>query len=434
MRMVDLILKKRNGEHLTEEEIHYIIDGYTNKKIPDYQISSFLMAVYFQGMSEEEQLAFTNEMLNSGEKVDLSKIKGVTCDKHSTGGVGDKTSLVVIPLASACGVKMAKMSGRGLGHTGGTLDKLESIPGFKIELSADEFFDQVNAIGLSIIGQTANIAPADKLLYALRDVTGTIESIPLIASSIMSKKIASGADTIVLDVKVGEGAFMKDLKSAETLAKAMVKIGTLAKRKTVATLTDMSEPLGDAVGNAVEIREAIETLKGNGPKDFTELCISFVKEILVLCGICKNDSEAEKMTLEAINNRSGLEKFRQMVKWQHGDERVCDDYELLHISKLTIPVIYHGKPKYVEKLNALDIGEAAMLLGAGRETKEELIDLSVGIVLNKKVGDLVKDNDVLATLYTNNKNINLAKEKVIEAYKFSKQKVERINKILEIVR
>ena len=434
MRMVDLILKKRNGEHLTEEEIHYIIDGYTNKKIPDYQISSFLMAVYFQGMSEEEQLAFTNAMLNSGEKVDLSKIKGVTCDKHSTGGVGDKTSLVVIPLASACGVKMAKMSGRGLGHTGGTLDKLESIPGFKIELSADEFFDQVNAIGLSIIGQTANIAPADKLLYALRDVTGTIESIPLIASSIMSKKIASGADTIVLDVKVGEGAFMKDLKSAETLAKAMVKIGTLAKRKTVATLTDMSEPLGDAVGNAVEIREAIETLKGNGPKDFTELCISFVKEILVLCGICKNDSEAEKMTLEAINNRSGLEKFRQMVKWQHGDERVCDDYELLHISKVTIPVIYHGEPKYVEKLNALDIGEAAMLLGAGRETKEESIDLSVGIVLNKKVGDLVKDNDVLATLYTNNKNIDLAKEKVIEAYKFSKQKVERINKILEIVR
>ncbi len=434
MRMVDLIIKKRDGYELTEEEIKYIIHGYINNEIPDYQISAFLMSVFFKGMTEREQLSFTMEMLNSGERVDLSKINGVTCDKHSTGGVGDKTSLVVIPLASACGVKMAKMSGRGLGHTGGTLDKLESIPGFKIEMDPDEFFNQINDIGLAIIGQTANIAPADKLLYSLRDVTGTIESIPLIASSIMSKKIASGADTIVLDVKVGEGAFMKNLESAEKLAKAMVKIGNLAGRKTVATLTDMNEPLGCAVGNSVEIIEAIETLKGRGPKDFSFLCMSFVKEILMITGMAKDENDAEIQANDALNSGRGLEQLRKMIEHQHGDPRVIDNYELLNTSKDVVDIKYNGLKSYIKNLHALKIGEAAMLLGAGRETKEDKVDLGVGIVLRKKVGDIVNNGDVIATLYTNHKNIDRAIQMVNDAFEYSINEVPEINKILEIVR
>lgn len=434
MRMVDLIIKKRNNEALSHEEIKYLIDGYVNGNIPDYQVSAFLMAVYFNGMTSDEQLYFTRAMLESGEQIDLSAISGVKCDKHSTGGVGDKTSLVVGPLAAACGVKMAKMSGRGLGHTGGTLDKLESIPNFKIEQTKENFFKQVNEIGLAIIGQTANITPADKLLYSLRDVTGTVDSIPLIASSIMSKKLASGADHIVLDVKVGKGAFMKNVEMAEKLAKAMVEIGRLANRDTVATLTDMSEPLGCAVGNALEVEEAINTLKGKGPKDFTDLCIALTNEILLVCNIAKTEEEAMSMTIDAINSGKGLEKFEQMVAYQNGDINVIDDYSLFNVSKNTVEVVYEDDDAYVSEIDALKVGESAMLLGAGRETKESKIDMGVGIVLNKKVGDFVKSGDVLATLYVNEKNVNEAIDMLSSAYVMTNEKVEPIKKIIEVIR
>lgn len=434
MRMVDLIIKKRNNEALSHEEIKYLIDGYVNGNIPDYQVSAFLMAVYFNGMTSDEQLYFTRAMFESGEQIDLSAISGVKCDKHSTGGVGDKTSLVVGPLAAACGVKMAKMSGRGLGHTGGTLDKLESIPNFKIEQTKENFFKQVNEIGLAIIGQTANITPADKLLYSLRDVTGTVDSIPLIASSIMSKKLASGADHIVLDVKVGKGAFMKNVEMAEKLAKAMVEIGRLANRDTVATLTDMSEPLGCAVGNALEVEEAINTLKGKGPKDFTDLCIALTNEILLVCNIAKTEEEAMSMTIDAINSGKGLEKFKQMVAYQNGDINVIDDYSLFNVSKNTVEVVYEDDDAYVSEIDALKVGESAMLLGAGRETKESKIDMGVGIVLNKKVGDFVKSGDVLATLYVNEKNVNEAIDMLSSAYVMTNEKVEPIKKIIEVIR
>lgn len=435
MRMVDLILKKRNNEVLTKEEINFIIDGYTNGKIPDYQVSALLMAIYFNGMTDEERLNLTIAMLKSGEEIDLSKIIGIKCDKHSTGGVGDKTSLVVAPLAAACGVKMAKMSGRGLGHTGGTLDKLESIPGFNISISVEKFYQQVNEIGLAIIGQTANITPADKLLYSLRDVTGTVESIPLIASSIMSKKLASGADNIVLDVKVGEGAFMKNIDEATKLAEAMVSIGDLANRKTVAILTAMNEPLGCAVGNSLEVIEAIETLKGNGPKDFLDLCTYFVTEILLVCGICKDELEANALIKEKINNGEALNKFAEMIKYQCGDQNVINDYTILGTAKNIIEVKYLGKiPVYVEKLDALAIGEAAMLLGAGRETKEQAIDPTVGIVLNKKIGDKVLPGDVIAYVHNNGKNKNESIEMILRAYQFNSKEVIKMNKILKVVK
>ena len=435
MRMIDLILKKRNNEELTKEEIHFIIEGYTNGQIPDYQVSSLLMAIYFNGMTNEERLNLTIAMLKSGEEINLSKIKGIKCDKHSTGGVGDKTSLVVGPLAAACGVKMAKMSGRGLGHTGGTLDKLESIPGFNISISADDFHRQVNEIGIAIIGQTANITPADKLLYSLRDVTGTVESIPLIASSIMSKKLASGADNIVLDVKVGEGAFMKNIDEATKLAEGMVSIGNLANRKTVAVLTAMNEPLGCAVGNSLEVIEAIETLKGNGPKDFLELCIYFVTEILIVCGICKDDAEAHALVEEKINNGEGLNKLAEMIRYQNGNQNVINDYSILGSAEEIIEVKYFGKmPVYVEKLDALMIGEAAMLLGAGRETKEQAIDPTVGVVLNKKIGDKVLPDDVIAYVHTNGKNTTNAIEMIFNAYRFNNKEITKTNKILKVVR
>ena len=435
MRMIDLIIKKRNKNELTTEEIDFIINGYVKGDIPDYQISAFLMAVYFNNMTENERLNLTLAMLNSGEQINLDQIIGVKCDKHSTGGVGDKTSLVVAPLAAACGVKMAKMSGRGLGHTGGTLDKLESVPGLTIDISSEDFYKQVNEIGLAIIGQTANITPADKLLYSLRDVTGTIESIPLIASSIMSKKLASGANNIVLDVKVGSGAFMKDIETATLLAEAMVKIGNLANRRTVATLTDMNEPLGNAVGNSLEIIEAIETLKGNGPKDFTELCISFVNEILVVCDICKTFEEANLMTLEVLNSGKGLEKLKLMFEYQHGNGNVVNDYSLLPVAEDIVTVTYNGeKNSYVKSIDALAIGEAAMILGAGRETKEQDVDPSVGVVLAKKVGDLVNPGEVIAKVYTSGKNTDAAILKVYNAYEFSYEYVDKLNKILKVVR
>ena len=435
MRMVDLIIKKRDNLELTKEEIEFVINGYVKGEIPDYQVSAFLMAVFNQGMTDEEQYQLTKAMLESGEQIDLTSIEGVKVDKHSTGGVGDKTSLVVAPLAAAYGVKLAKMSGRGLGHTGGTLDKLESIPGFTIEVDSAHFFKQVNEIGLAIIGQTADITPADKKLYALRDVTGTIESTPLIASSIMSKKLASGADHIVLDVKVGSGAFMKDVESATKLAEAMVQIGKLANRDTVATLTDMSQPLGCAVGNSLEVIEAIETLKGNGPKDFTELCIELTAEILLIAKIANDLEDARNLVLKAINERTGLEKLRQMIKWQGGNPDVIDDYSLFGEACEVVELVYEAEQTaYVESIDALGFGNAAMILGAGRLTKDDLIDHQVGIVLNKKVGDVLKQNDLIATIYSNGKNTNECMQRVLDAYLLTNEKVEKEPIVIKTIR
>lgn len=435
MRIVDLIEKKKKNFALTKDEINFIINGYVEGSIKDYQVSALLMAICLNGMTDDEVFFLTDAMLHSGEIIDLSKIKGIKCDKHSTGGVGDKTSLVVAPLAAALGVKMAKMSGRGLGHTGGTLDKLESIPGFDIEKEADEFFDQVNEIGIAIIGQSANITPADKLLYALRDVTATVDSIPLIASSIMSKKLASGADHIVLDVKVGSGAFMKDAKSALELAKLMVEIGKKANKDVVATLSDMEQPLGNAVGNTLEVIEAIETLKGNGPKDFTNLCKEFVVEILLVCKFANNYNTALNMVENAIKDGSGLNKLKQMIKAQGGNELVVDDYSILPLAEESIDLTYNEEDDaYVEEIDALKIGEAAMILGAGRATKEDVIDMGVGIVLNKKVGDKLSTGDVLATIYTNGKSTEQAISIVLDAYSLTKNKVSPRPTIIETIR
>lgn len=435
MRMIDIIEKKRNGNTLTKEEIDFFINGYVDGTIPDYQVSALLMAIYFQKMTDEELTNLTFAMLNSGEKIDLSKIDGIKVDKHSTGGVGDKTSLVVAPLAAAAGVKMAKMSGRGLGHTGGTLDKLESIPNFKIEQTVEKFYEQVNKIGLAIIGQSANITPADRKLYALRDVTATVESIGLIASSIMSKKLASGADHIVLDVKVGEGAFMKNVESAKELAEKMVKIGKLAKVDTVATLTDMSQPLGCAVGNSIEVIEAIETLKGNGPKDFTDLCYALTAEILLIAKICKTEKDAYALIDELIEKRLGLEKLVQMIEEQGGDRNVVNDYSLFKQAKNKMEITLDNKHElYIEKINALAIGEAAMLVGAGRQTKEDVIDHSVGVIIKKKVGDKVLPNEPIAILYYNNTNPNESINKIKNAYQLSEKEVIAKNIIIDICR
>lgn len=424
MRMVELIEKKKNKNNLSKEEIAFIISDYVKGRIPDYQMSALLMAIYFNGMNNDEIFYLTNEMLNSGDIVDLSRIEGIKCDKHSTGGVGDKTSLVVGPLASALGVKIAKMSGRGLGHTGGTLDKLEAIPGFKIELDSDSFFKQVNEIGIAIIGQSKNIAPADKLIYALRDVTATVDSIPLIASSIMSKKLASGADHIVLDVKVGRGAFMKDIDSALELSKIMVEIGKNFKKDVVATITDMSQPLGFAIGNSLEIIEAIETLKGKGPKDFTKLCIELTIEILLVCKIASSYEEAKKLVEMAIYNGLGLEKLREMIKYQGGNEQIIDDYSILPLANEIIDLEYETDENvYIESIDALMIGEAAMLLGAGRATIDDKIDWGVGIVLNKKVGDKISKGDILATIYTNGQNTEQVVQMVLDAYLMSEKTI-----------
>lgn len=432
MRVVDLILKKKNGETLTRDEIKFLISGYVNGTIPDYQISSLLMAICFQGLNEQEQSDLTLEMLLSGESIDLSSINGICVDKHSTGGVGDKTTLVVAPLVAACGMKMAKMSGRGLGHTGGTLDKLESIPNFRIALTPDEFFKQVEDISLAVAGQTANIAPADKKLYALRDVTGTVESIGLIASSIMSKKLASGASYILLDVKVGDGAFMKDLSSARALARAMVEIGRRQGRKTVALLTDMDQPLGSAVGNSLEVIEAIETLKGRGPKDLETLALRIVTELLMMTGLEKSKEAAYERAERALKDGSALTKLSQMISRQDGDSRVIDDYSLLPTAKKVIEVRAKSEG-YVKKVHALAIGHAAMLLGAGRATKDDIIDLAVGIKVHAKVGDHLKKGDLLATVYANDKNIEETLASVENAFELVNEKVQPNKLILDIV-
>lgn len=432
MRAVDIIIKKKQGYELTKEEIHYIIDGYVKGEIPDYQISALLMAICFNGLNSDEQTNLTMEMLNSGEKIDLSSIEGICVDKHSTGGVGDKTTLVVAPIISACGLKIAKMSGRGLGHTGGTLDKLESIPGFTIGVSPENFFKQVREIGIAVVGQTANITPADKKLYALRDVTGTVEAVGLIASSIMSKKLASGAHSILLDVKVGDGAFMKNLEDARVLAKAMVNIGNKCGRKTVAMLTDMDQPLGESVGNSLEVIEAIETLKGRGVKDFQKLCHEISAEMLLMTGMVNDKAEALKLVDEKIQSGEALDKFRQMIVYQNGNPSVIDDYSLFgHANKMI--EIRSERQGYIEKIKTLDVGNAAMLLGAGRQTKDDKIDPVVGIKIKVKVGSKVSKGDLLAVVYSNGKNDLEAINKLKESFVINENYIEEKNIILDIV-
>ena len=405
MRMVDIITKKRDGHELSDEEISFFIKGYVDGKIPDYQVSALLMAIVFKGMSNREIVTLTDRMEHSGDVMDLSSIKGVKVDKHSTGGVGDKTSIALGPMVAACGAKLAKMSGRGLGHTGGTLDKLESIPGMKVFVSEEHFIKQVNDIGLAIIGQTASLVPADKKLYALRDVTGTVESTPLIASSVMSKKLASGSDCILLDVKFGNGAFMKNAKSAEELAKIMCKIGNALGRDTRAVLTDMDQPLGHAVGNALEIKEAIATLHGQGPKDFTDLCLRSGAIMLEQAKIVKSEEEGMEMLQKSIDDGSAFEKLKAMVKAQGGDVSYIEHPEKFPLAKHIVEV-KANKDGYIKQIVALEIGESAMRLGAGRETFDDVIDMSAGIVLNKKVGDKVNKGDVLCVVHTNKENFD----------------------------
>ncbi|MDQ0194467.1 pyrimidine-nucleoside phosphorylase [Paenibacillus wynnii] len=421
MRAVDIIQKKRDGGELTREEIAFLIQGYSNGEIPDYQISAWAMAVYFQGMNARETGDLTMEMAMSGDQIDLSPIAGIKVDKHSTGGVGDKTTIVLAPLVAAAGVPVAKMSGRGLGHTGGTIDKLESITGFSVEMDRERFFAQVGEIGAAVIGQSGNITPADKKLYALRDVTATVESIPLIASSVMSKKIAAGADAIVLDVKTGSGAFMKTLDRSIELAQAMVDIGTHLGRNTVAVISDMDQPLGFGIGNALEVKEGIETLMGRGPKDLEEVCLILGSHMLVLGGKAKDDVEARAILKAHIEDGSALEKFKQMVGAQSGDASQIEFPDTLPTAKTFIEV-KAATSGYVEGIQAEEIGVAAMLLGAGRETKESVIDLAVGIHLSKKVGDAVEQGNTLAVLHVNEASESKVREamsKVLEAYRIT---------------
>ena len=432
MRMVDIIVKKRMGESLTKEEIDFFVNGFTNGQIPDYQASSLAMAIVFQGMNKKEIGQLTDAMLHSGDTIDLSQIKGIKVDKHSTGGVGDKTSLVLGPLVSACGAKLAKMSGRGLGHTGGTLDKLESIPGVSINISKEDFIKQVNDIGIAIVGQTGSLVPADKKLYALRDVTGTVESIPLISSSIMSKKLASGSDTILLDVKFGSGAFMKTLDQARELAHTMVDIGDELKRDTRAIITDMNEPLGLAIGNNLEVIEAINTLNGHGPSDLVELCTKAGAIMLMQAKVVSTMEEGEKLIVSKIESKEGLVKLAQLVKAQGGDESYIYHPEKFERAKYIVDVVSSNEG-YIKEINALEIGEAAMKLGAGRATKDDVIDPTSGIVLNKKVGSFVKKNDVLCTIYTNKEDYSSLLEEVKNSFKFSNEKVEVNPIIYEVI-
>lgn len=409
MRMYDLIMKKRNGGTLSRDEIFFMIEGYTKGNIPDYQMSAMMMAIYFNGMNEKETAALTMAMAESGDQLDLSGIQGIKVDKHSTGGVGDKTSLALTPMVSACGVKIAKMSGRGLGHTGGTIDKLESFQGFSTSLSEEAFIDQVNRIGISIIGQTKNLAPADKKLYALRDVTATVDNMSLIASSIMSKKLAAGADAIVLDVKTGSGAFMKEEADAMLLAGEMMTIGKNAGRKMMAVISDMDQPLGNAVGNALEVKEAIETLKGHGPADFTELCMTLGSCMLMVAEIAENEQQAREMLKEAVDSGKALDKLAELVEAQGGDKRMVYETDLLPKASSITPLLSE-KDGYVEKIQCDEVGICSLILGGGRETKESAIDLSVGIVLTKKVGSHVKAGEPLVYIHSNEEAKRLACE------------------------
>ena len=432
MRMVDLIEKKRDGFELSKEEIDFIIEGYTKGDIPDYQMAAFAMSVFFKGMNDIESTNLAIAMLNSGDVMDLSMIDGVKVDKHSTGGVGDKVSLVLAPMVASLGIKFAKMSGRGLGHTGGTLDKLESIPGYNIYLTYEEFVKQVNKIGLAIVGQTGNLTPADKKLYALRDVTATVNSIPLIASSIMSKKLASGSNAICLDVKVGSGAFMKDIESASKLAELMVQIGKNAGRSMTAILTDMDEPLGFAVGNQLEVIEAINTLKGNGPKDLTDICLEIGSYLVVDAKVANTFDEAKELLKAQIANGEALKKLAELAEAQGGDGSYVLDPTKFESAKEIIPVIAK-EAGYITYINALEIGVSSMLLGGGRETMNDIIDPAVGIVLNKKIEDYVQPGDVLAYVHTNGKNTETVLNRVYNAFEFGTD-LHKKELILKVIR
>jgi pyrimidine-nucleoside phosphorylase len=428
--MYDLIMKKRNGEELSSDEINFIISGYTKGEIPDYQVSALLMAIYFRKMNKRETADLTTAMVNSGEVVDLSAIKGIKVDKHSTGGVGDTTTLVLGPIVAAAGVPVAKMSGRGLGHTGGTIDKLESFDNFSVEMPIEKFIEDVNKYKIAIGGQTANLAPADKKLYSLRDVTATVDNLSLIASSIMSKKIASGADAIVLDVKTGSGAFMKDEESSFELAEAMVDIGTHVGRNTIAVITEMDQPLGFAVGNALEVKEAIDTLKGEGPEDLTELCLTLGAHMLVLGDKANNAEEARDILTDIIASGKGIEKLKELIEAQGGNPEFVTNPDLMPSPEIIEPV-KAAKTGYVKEIKADDIGRAALVLGAGRETKESIIDLSVGIVIHKKIGDYVLEGEDIATIYANDclKRVE-ADKMILDAYTIVEEKVKK-NKLIK---
>ncbi len=425
MRMYDLIMKKRNGSALTGEEIRFMVQGYTKGEIPDYQMSAMMMAIYFRGMDADETLALTMEMAHSGDMLDLSDIHGVKVDKHSTGGVGDKTSLALTPMVAAAGVTVAKMSGRGLGHTGGTIDKLESFSGFSTAITEQQFKENVNRIGIAIMGQTADLAPADKKLYALRDVTATVDNMSLIASSIMSKKLAAGADAIVLDVKTGSGAFMKTQEDSFALAREMVRIGNGAGRKTIAVVSDMDQPLGCAVGNALEVREAIDTLRGCGPEDFVELCLTLGSYMLVAGGEAATEEEAEQILREVIENGSALDKLAEFIAAQGGDRELVYHPEKLPQASMT-QEIESPADGYIQRIVCDEIGICSLILGGGRETKESAIDLSVGLVLHKKVGDAVKKGESLATIHANDQaKLEMAKERFLQAYTIDEEPVEK---------
>lgn len=425
MRMYDIIEKKRNGEKLSSEEIDFFVSGYVNGNIPDYQISALLMAIYFSGMDDEETAVLTKAMMYSGDTVDLTEFGEFTVDKHSTGGVGDKTSLVVAPIMASLGCKMAKMSGRGLGHTGGTVDKLESIPGFDTSLAPEDFFEQVRNTGVAVIGSTANIAPADKKLYSLRDVTATVDSIPLIASSIMSKKLAAGAHNIVLDVKIGSGAFMKTKEQGEKLAEKMVSIGKSFGKNIAAVITNMDRPLGYAIGNSVEVLEAVSVLKGNSVPDFDEVCVALASTLLSLCyGI--DCDESEKRVRECISSGAALEKFKEWISAQGGNTEFIDSPEALGVAKY-VAEYKAERNGYIEFMNTELIGKAASALGAGREKTTDSVDHTAGIVLRKKTGDSVKQGETIATLYTNKEGSEAAAEDLLSlaiTYSDKKPKAE----------
>ena len=427
MRVYDLILKKRNGAELTKTEIDYLINGYVGGTIPDYQMSALAMAIYFQGMSKEETLNLTMAMVNSGDTISLKDIPGFKVDKHSTGGVGDTTTLVLAPLVAAAGAPVAKLSGRGLGHTGGTLDKLESIPGFRTEMPIAELVAAVKNCGVAVAGQTGNLVPADKLLYALRDVTATVDSMPLIAGSIMSKKLAAGADALVLDVKSGDGAFLKDLDEAFSLARAMVEIGNGAGRETVAVITNMDQPLGHAVGNALEVEEAILTLRGEGPPDLEELCLVLGGWMLVLAGKVPDQEQGRALLKELIKNGAALRKFKELIRNQHGNDAVTEDLTLLPRAAQKIRVRAEAD-HYVSRLQAETIGIAAMTLGAGRENKDSQIDPAVGIMIEKKIGDKVNAGETLAVIHagasTDAKTLDSVEKMILSAYSFAEEPVD----------
>jgi pyrimidine-nucleoside phosphorylase len=432
MRMIELIERKRDGHELSESEIDYVIQGYTSGEIPDYQMSAFAMAIYFQGMSSEERVHLTMAMVESGEQIDLSGIQGIKVDKHSTGGVGDTTTMVVAPMVAAVGVPVAKMSGRGLGHTGGTIDKLESVPGFHVEIDNKQFNHLVNTNHIAVVGQSGNLTPADKKLYGLRDVTATVESIPLIASSIMSKKIASGADAIVLDVKIGSGAFMKKLSDAQELARCMVDIGNRVGRTTVAIISDMNQPLGNAVGNALEIREAIDTLQGRGSRNLYELCLTLGSHMVLLAHKVDTLEDARKLLEDAVVSGKALDTFRMFLAAQGGDAKVIEDPSRLP----TAPFIYQLKAMedgFIASIEADQIGTAAMLLGAGRQTKDSVIDLSVGIVLHRKIGDAVQKGNALVTIHANSEQNQEVEQIIYAAYGISQTPVSAPQLIYEVI-